>query len=539
MGNYGNRKRKRYNYDGATIHERRLRLDSIKQLMEKNPAKALADLNRQLDEHPDDMYSWFYYGKVCQDTNNFEEAEYAYSKVAESTSPNKYAGVAGLGDVAKLKGNTELAKYYYRRAINEHPTEYRTTFYQLARLESQDGNHEEALRILNLLDPEYNETKIEKVRVLVDAREYETSQELLDSIVPKSEQEKRSIDFEKAKLATLKKDIPTAKYYFMEARQCQIKDDEYYKVLSEEARFACNNKDYQLAIDDCEEALSANQTAHGENYLTLGIAKMAQKQFKSAITCFELAQTDPNSSYTPKASCSYYLGCIQMTLGNLEAAEKNLKASIVPDVPPRPSIIDLLTNIYIRQGRYQEAIEMLDKAEPIIKDERDKYRINFSRFMVQALMGEITPEQRSLGRNYREKQIIDYKKDEAIIHIKNHHTDDSTTSSFPETIDISALYDEILPQLTDENRAVVDTMDRYYIDYPNAGYTSDGELVNRIGIVVIPGTKKILTMYPDADNDRYTAAEIEQSIGNNKTIGPKSRAAEFNRKFAKFIPPMS
>lgn len=525
---------------GATrngIYERRKILDSIKQLMEINPSKAKSELIRHLNDTPDDMYAWFYYGKLSQNESNLEEAEMAYTKVAESTSRNKYAGVVGLGHIARIRGDFKTAKEYYRRAITEHPKEGQGTFYMLAKLESIDGNYEEALRILDKVSPITNETTIEKARIYVQQGDLKAAQLLFDSIIPENELEGRTIAYERAKMAIEAGDKAAAQYYFLEARECRIKDSTYYKILSDEARYALETGNYQLAIDDCEEALADKEISYGENYTTLGIAKQSLQQYQSAITCYRLAQTEQGVSYLPKAAACYYLGCLELTMGDEEAAERDLKSSIISDLPPRPSVIDLLANIYIRQERYEEAKQLITDALQNNYEESDLTGMKYTLLIIKRKTGEISPSQRLLGKNYREKQAIDYKKAEAIIHIINHHQlGDFSEGKFPEAMDIEKLYDEIVPQLTDENRTTLDVMDRYFIDYPNAGYSSTGEICNRIGVVTLPGTKEILTMYPDVDNKVATKKDIMKSVGTQKSK-TNDQISKFNARFANFIPP--
>lgn len=519
--------------EGTKIYNRRKSLDSIKELMVKNPAKAKSELSRHLNENPDDMYAWFYYGKICLNESYLDEAEYAYTKVAYSTSRNKYAGITGLGDVARLRGENETAKKYYRRSIAENPTEQAPTYFILARLETTEGNFDEALRILSRLRPS-NAVQIEKIRIYSEAGEKEKALQISESIIPETPQENRSLAFERAKLAIASEDYLKAKYYLAEAKEYNVKDDEYYKILAEEARLALELGDFQLAVDNCEECLAANHTSHGFNYLTLGLAKQSQGKYKNAIDCYKLGKSEPAVSYLPKSGCSYFLGCLEIIMGEEEFAEKHLKESIIPNVPPRFAVIEILINLYIKQGRAKEGKDLLDYVRNNNSDYYTPEQITLCEMLLDKAMGN--PLKNFNPHSYRDKQIFAYDKSLAVEHIKkNHQISDPTAGNFSPSIDIEVLIDEIVPQLVEDNITIVDTMDRYFIDYPNAGISKDGELADKICVVTFPGTKDILTMYPEVSSKLTTKRDIIATMG--RASERVNRIDSFNKRFANFTPP--
>ena len=525
--------RKKYQSEGTKIYERRKSLDSIKLLMRKNPSKAKTELLRHLDENPDDMYAWFYYGKICFDESNLEEAEYAYTKVAFSTAKNKYGGIVGLGDIARIKGDNNLAKKYYRKAIDENPTEQPPTYYILARLETNSGNFDEAINILRRL-PENNMLKIEMIRIYAASNEPLKAQEISNTIIPENQYEARSLAFEKAKLAIATDKLIEAKYYLQEAKDYGIKDDEYNKILSEEARLAVELGEYQLAIDNCEELLAENQTAHGFNYLTLGLAKQGLGHYKSAIDCYKLGKKEPAVSYLPKAFCSYQLGCLEIILGEYEQAEKDLKDCIIPQMPPRLSCIELLINIYIKQKTPEKAQDLLKEIKTKYKTSYDQEQLLLCEQLVDKALGKIP---KGLNRHsYRDRQFESYSKSLAIEHIKkNHQISDPTAGNFAPSINIAELVEELEPELIPDNLSIIDGMDRYIVDYKDAGITKDGQLADTIYIITFPGTKEILTMYPETSGKAIRKCDIMKTMADRSV--KVNRIDSFNKKFANFTPP--
>lgn len=527
---------KNYNYDASKISARRKTLDSIKELMKKNPAKAKAELSKHLEAQPDDMYSWFYYGQLCQRESNIEEAEYAYTLVASSDSKNKYAGVVGQADIARIKGKIDEAKKLYLKAITENPAERATTYYILARLESATGNPTKALELLNRL-PQTSETQIEILRIYSDMGDCEIASKLSEQIYPTTALEERNLYFEKAKLAIRNNDLTLAQYYFLKAREYKIKDHDYYKILEEEARLAIMQNNYQLVMDNCNEALSDKENFHGYIYQMFGQVYERQGQFKEAMQWYRMTKTEPGVTYAAKARNSYFLGRLEMIMGDFASAEIDLKESFNPSLSPYHVVVELLLNIYIRHERFAEANAFIDRIRKTYPDDYyNDEQLNFASFLIDCLQGkQVQPNKYS----YREKQAVNYSKSEAIKHIETKHQDskDNGNGIFAQTLDIATLYDDVLPQLTEDNRTIVDMSDRYIIEYPNVGITKDGDLADCICVITMPGTDKIITMYPSELAKKTTKKDIMKAMTTEK---PKenSRISRFNSRYANYIPPI-
>ena len=108
--------------------------------------------------------------------------------------------------------------------------------------------------------------------------------------------------------------------------------------------------------------------------------------------------------------------------------------------------------------------------------------------------------------------------------------------NFASNLDISTIFKQIKSELNDENRTITDMMDRYFVEYPNIGYNQDGQLANSICVVVIPGTKDIITMYPEVSQKMVTKKDIMKTL-NRESAKVNSRVSKFNSKFANFTPP--
>ena len=118
---------------------------------------------------------------------------------------------------------------------------------------------------------------------------------------------------------------------------------------------------------------------------------------------------------------------------------------------------------------------------------------------------------------YAEKQIIRYKEKDAINHIKSHHQGEKTRGNFLPHIDITNLYYEIRSNLNDDDLVNEEAMDIYEIDYQDAGYDLENNLVHRVRVVVFPHTRNILTMYPGCRATVPRKGEFKKAQARQKT----------------------
>ena len=519
---------------GSTLHKRKQSLDSIKKLMLKSPSRAKGDLLRHLDKYPEDMYAWHFYGRIAQDEYRFEEAEYAFLKVANSNSWNKYAGIVGLGDVARAKGNRQLAKKYYHQAIKENPKESTRTYCILARTEVVDCNYEEALKVLNSCRIQDNSILLEKLKIYVTTADIENASTLAEQIIPNSPLEERVLLHEKAKIAITKKEIERAKYLLELAKEYPIKDIDYYKILRTESNLAVEEKNYQLAIDNCEESLRANQSLNGEVYIILGRTKQMLGEYQTAIDNYRLASIEPSATQAAKQASHLYAALQYLLLDNKQEAENELTEALKCKKRPYDAVVEVLCGIYYRQERYDEIRKLTQSLGEKYQDQDFHTLLNFINLIVDKKTGKDMPERNN--RIYRERQIVEYRKQDAVAHIRKHHQSTSQENgNFAFTINISELYDEIQLQLTEDNQVVsTDMLDKYLVDYPNVGYTNEGKIVDKIGVVTLPGTKDIITMYPDYDSYGVRKADIKKMPQIQKTKSQNSRIAKFNERYSKF-----
>ena len=90
--------------------------------------------------------------------------------------------------------------------------------------------------------------------------------------------------------------------------------------------------------------------------------------------------------------------------------------------------------------------------------------------------------------------------------------------------------------MTEETKVNENPMDIYEIDYKEVGYDQNGNIVNRIKVVALPGSFNILTMYPSDQGQTIRQKDIKEKLEQEQTK-PKvhSRIERFNNRFQ--IPP--
>lgn len=330
---------------------------------------------------------------------------------------------------------------------------------------------------------------------------------------------------EAGKLLTLAKSYPAKKDY------------EYYKILNTEALLAIELNDPQTAVINCEKAVNAGMSHHGEITVTLGRAKQLQGEYKEALKYYYDAIQEIGVANITKQAAYYYATIIEMSFGNIEKAKQNLTECLSIDMEPYDSIVETLCGIYYRQGNYAEVDRIIAKYKGKVEAPKLIGSLDFMEVLLKKQRKEPLPQRSECV--YREKQVIKYSKAAAIAHIKERHIDHAeSTGNFAADIDIEELYEDALLQLDDSTKVASDMMDKYVIPYPNVGYTANGEIINELGIITLPGTLEIITMYPECDKATIRKKDVkhfqEQETQKRSESG---RVAKFNKRFANFTPP--
>lgn len=524
---------KKSTQQGYAEHQIRTKVENIRKSYKMNPSRAKHEILTILKIEPRNMYAKQLYGQICEEMFDYKEAEKAYTEVANSNSSNKHDGFFSLAELAKKKGDLFQAKRYYWKSIKESKGKEKMPIYHLARLEKADGNYEEALYVLSLLKEQTFDTDIERIKIYGAWGKFNEALEFSKKIKTSSEAEKRTINLEMAIISSTLGYHPAAMYYFQEAKQKAPQDAIYHKTLLEEAKVLYSIGDLQGTINNCEELSNAGETIYGYVHYLLGRAKQELGEYTSALVNYRIAKSNAEPGQT-LSMIQLSLGSLGLAMGDGKLAEENLVACKEfykkNNYQYNMNLIVRLFSTYLMQGKYQEAKDLIAEARKGKRQPDEINQLDLATFIVAKKMNEPLPD---IPISYREKQIVSYSKQEAINHIKARHQGELPgTSNFSKDIDIEKLYQDVKIQLCPENRDLSDILERHYIDYPNVGYNQNGEIVNKIYVVVIPGTTDIITMYPDSGNKFICQGEITRELDKNKSKS-SDRISKFNARFAK------
>lgn len=515
------------------IQEKRARIkttESIRNLMNINIRAARSEIIAYTEENPTDMFAVFLRGHIEEQLGNLLEAEKQYQKVAHSESNNKYSAIIRLGDIARKLGQTSKARAYYLKAIAESPNEEIYAIHTLAKLERINKNYEEALRILKLVKKLDEKTKIEMVKTLSLQGKIQEARTLLKTIRPTTSIERKDVELETGKIARREGNLSKARLHFSTIIDLGIKDETYCKAMHEMSLIELEEKEYEACLARCEELIGLAQEFDKDVYLTKGIAHQELGHYVQAIKDYKEASA--STDFDVRSSAYYYLGNLQFASDDLEQAAISFLKSMEGDRIPPNSANAKLIGVYIRQGKYQEAEEFIETLKRKSSSTYDDSGISLARVIIAKKIGREIPIRKE--RTYSEGQIIAYDREAAIDHIKRHHASNKgTKSNFSSLVNIDELFDEIKLQMVDRTQVNADIMDIYEIDYPNAGYDREDNLVHRIRVVTAPGTLNIITMYPSGKTGTPRKCDIKDQLAETKTA-PNSRISKFNARFARF-----
>ena len=515
-------KTRRINETNTRIKE----LNSIKELMAKNSySKANAELIRYMEKYPFDMFGIFLYGKLQLKFEDLAAAKIAFSKVASSDSNNKYSAMAELGNIAVEENDYDTARMYYKKAITESPNLEVFTILAWSRMERRIKNLDAALEVLALKPVKEPRFVLEKVKCLYLKDDLEEARKLLDTINTNTKDDffNRSVLLEYARLEKIEGTYESAVKYVEQAKQGP-KDFVYIQAIYEETKLNIKYGNYKKALELCQELMTMHHPYDDEVFLMRGIIYQGLRQIEKATSDYQIATS--SEDLNTKGTASFHLGNIMFAKGEFAKAENLLIDSLEVHGEFFVSGYFKLISLYIKQARYEEAQILLNELKeqfPII--EEDISYVLATRVLQRKRNEQIAETPIA----YVERQIIDYDKEAAIIHIRTRHKDayDGKTK-FNDNESIRDLYDFAITQMTEDNMVYEDVMDVYSVDYPNVGETDDGQPLNHFRIVAVPNTKDIITMYPCEDYFLPRKKDYKQEEKPKQM----SRVDKFNQRFA-------
>ena len=334
----------------------------------------------------------------------------------------------------------------------------------------------------------------EKAKNLSILGKTEEALSVLAILTPESRLEEREMSLNKGRIAKARDEYDQAQFYYEDAKDGQEKDAIYFKAVYEEIKLALAYEKYADAITYCEELLFINNHFNGEIYLMLGQAKQGLAEYTEAYSNYKKAAvlaTDRDI----RANSYYYLGSLEFAKGNLSLAETSFKRSIANARETSEKTYTKLIGTLLRQDKYEEVGKYLNRFKKLTPEMAADSHLEYVQIILDKRLHKKLPTRDTCA--YAQRQVIRYKEKDAIEHIKSHHQGThKTRGNFNQNLDIEKLYYDIRSRLNNNDLVNEDVMDIYEIDYKDAGYDLEDNLVHRIRVVVFPNTRNILTMYP-------------------------------------------
>lgn len=479
---------------GNSIKKRQNKLNQIRNLIEgANYKRALYEIVNYVKTYPDDVLGHYLYGKLLLRKNELQEARKQFQLVLEFQDENEVKALMNLATIARKEGDPEEAIKYYKKVIED--SDY-TDIYAvnvLAHLYRYEKSSLEAIELINkcTLNPELAKELAKNLSIVGRRQE---AFALLEEFPPETRKEERDMSLNKGRIAAANDEYEKAMFYYEDAKDGDEKDSIYYKAIYEEIKLLIAYDKYQEAIKYCEELLSIDNHFNGEINLLIGISKQATKKYQEAYENYLLA-AERATDRDIRAQGYYYAGSLDFAKGRLSYAETNFKRSISNARETSEITYTKLIGVLLRQEKYGEVLKYVSRLKKLIPQNWKDSPVEYVEMIVNKRLGKKMPPRDSCS--YTERQIIKYKEKDAIAHIEQHHKGASKTrGNFAKDINIEVLYYDVRSMLTEDNLVNEDAMDIYEIEYRNAGYDLENNLVHHIRAVVFPSTKNILTMYP-------------------------------------------
>ena len=507
------------NKKSNSIKKRQNKLNHIRNLIEEgNYKRALYEVVNYVNNYPYDTLGHYLYGKLLLRKNELQEARKQFQLVVEFQDELEVKSLMNLATIARREGDPEEAIKYYKKIIEESDYSDVYAINVLAHLYRYEKRSDDAIALLEKCEP-YPELVKELAKNLSIVGRISEAYKVLELYVPESGDELRDISLNKGRIAFASDEYEKALFYYEEAKDGEEKDSIYYKAIYEEIKLFISYDKYQEAISMCEDLLFINNHFNGEIYLLLGIAKQKEKEYQEAYECY-LKAAELATDRDIRAQGYYYAGSLDFARGKLSYAETNFKRSITNSREISELTYTKLIGVLLRQEKYSEVLKYISRLKKAIPHKWSDSPVEYVEMLVNKKLHKKMPQRDACS--YAERQIIKYRENEAIAHISSHHKGESKTrGNFAKDIDIETLYYDIRSRLNENDLINEDAMDIYEIDYYHAGYDLEDNLVNCIRVVVLPGTKNILTMYPGCratvpKQGEFRTNQVNQKIKSDK-----------------------
>ena len=241
--------------------------------------------------------------------------------------------------------------------------------------------------------------------------------------------------------------------------------------------------------------------------------------------------------YPDDLSVYYMRGKAERELRDYESAIKDFE--LVYDMDNRTNALIELFYLYYFTNKYNKAMNLLPIVEKreIIEDEK----LKVIKLVLKNKLGLMTIRDNFELDDYQSFQIADYSYRETLKHLRSHEKEkDDEKSQFNNNINLDYLLFKLKKFIIEENKYnMKSTLDIYYFGLSGIGFDRNGDISNYIKVVVVPGTKDIITAYPvssvncEVVNIDYDRNKMFSQTNDKQKI--LSQIERFNKRYNKGV----
>jgi len=503
-------------------------------ISKKNYKRARVLIDEYLEIAPSDYYIQGYKVLILIFTRQAEEAKKLIAQILENPLVPLRERNFVLSSYAKLldaENEVEDAINCYLDILaTSNQVEFNIRC-KLARLYRRLKKYDEALDILNVQDMNVMEFNVERAYIYNDIGLYGKALKALEEPISYDgkiyKEYSDTQHLERCKNHVLGEinyntgHIDDALKYYNQVITSKV-DYIYLSSLYMIALIKYRFSNINECIDKCRTILKniEGDTLLNKTQLLLGKAYIKKNQIDKAQEVFDTCRDD-RVKLQGKIRISYATFDFESCLKYLDEAMKNDVGEFLS------TDLYIKAAIELRQGKYDSFYSTYNEYISVTNDGYYEFTNNLNKMKAYADFA-LGKDFGGIQHTYTVSQIIGYSKEEVIKHVVKNHRDNPTISCFNSDVDINTLYDEVVLKLNDAPKICVGLMDEYIINFNELiGHDINGNSTNKLGVVCLFGTNKIITMYPYVGDDVVKENEVIPS----KKVKRLSAIEKFNKRY--------
>lgn len=312
------------------------------------------------------------------------------------------------------------------------------------------------------------------------------------------------------------------------------KKDQEGKALYEYGIAEIGLGNHENAVKIFKDVIKYNGGKTEEAYHYLGLSELYISDYKSAKE--HLKKAMDTNIYKKYDSKLQYARILKFE-GNYEESKKMLN-DLLDTAVKNKALLELIF-FDLHEEKYDDVADKVSQVDKLC--ENDDFLIGIEylkriKFIVKYRSNMLEKEDLK-NISYCERQLVNYSKNIALEHIRNHYNENSKKekhSLFNSDIDIEDLYEDAKEKIKNltPNFTLVD---KYYVRYDKPIGTLDGVETNILAVVTNINTKDIIAMYPTIDIKGYNRFELTKEEKPQKQMKKESAIEKFYRRYGNNI----